>query len=324
MKHKPRNRQSLMRARPFGFSSFARSIVAAASSKKVRKSIKNSKNQVKQGPRNHGNGGKNLSWRNKTINSDSDDEEEFQEVQADFAFFDPKASDFHGVKILLQTFLDNKEWDLSGFVDLIMEQTTVGTVVKIENDEDESIYAVASALNLDRYKKYECIRELKDFLLNACREESVLSSLRSILEEQAKEVGLLVSRRVVNLPPQLLPPLYDSLFDEVSWATEDEPTDELRNYYRFKHYLVISKVHVYKHSNRRSGPSSNPREAIIYVKPEDEIFHELSSWSFNFPMHSQQVTDKEFKDYCMMGLVMAVEVGKIPTFREQLHSLIIN
>ena len=40
--------------------------------------------------------------------------------------------------------------------------------------------------------------------------------------EQANDVGLLVSQRVVNLPPQLLPPLYDALFDEVSWATEDE------------------------------------------------------------------------------------------------------
>ena len=40
--------------------------------------------------------------------------------------------------------------------------------------------------------------------------------------EQANDVGLLVSQRVVNLPPQLLPPLHDALFDEVSWATEDE------------------------------------------------------------------------------------------------------
>lgn len=40
--------------------------------------------------------------------------------------------------------------------------------------------------------------------------------------ELTKDVGLLVSQRVVNLPPQLLPPLYDALFDEVEWATEDE------------------------------------------------------------------------------------------------------
>jgi protein BCP1 len=64
--------------------------------------------------------------------------------------------------------------------------------------------------------------EFKEFLLKACQGEDVVDDLRSVLGEQAQNVGLLVSQRVVNLPPQLLPPLYDALFDEVSWATEDE------------------------------------------------------------------------------------------------------
>lgn len=73
-------------------------------------------------------------------------------VQADFAFFDPKSDDFHGVKTLLQSYLDDTEWDLSGFVDIILAQTTVGTVIKIEDDEDEGLFAVLTALNLGRYK----------------------------------------------------------------------------------------------------------------------------------------------------------------------------
>lgn len=56
------------------------------------------------------------------------------------------------MKVLLKTYLDDKQWDLSGFVDLILGQTTVGTVIKIEDDEDNGVYAVASALNLGRYK----------------------------------------------------------------------------------------------------------------------------------------------------------------------------
>lgn len=75
-----------------------------------------------------------------------------EDVQADFEFFDPKPTDFNGVKILLQNYLDDKEWDLSSFVDLILEQTTVGTVVKVADDEDESVFAVVTALNLARYK----------------------------------------------------------------------------------------------------------------------------------------------------------------------------
>ena len=73
-------------------------------------------------------------------------------VKADFAFFDPKPDDFHGVKTLLQSYLDNKQWDLSGFIDMILGQTTVGTVVKLEDDEENGIFSVTTALNLGRYK----------------------------------------------------------------------------------------------------------------------------------------------------------------------------
>lgn len=87
------------------------------------------------------------------------------EIQADFAFFDPKPNDFHGVKTLLQTYLDNKQWDLSGFVDLILGQTTVGTVVKIEGDEDDGVFSLMSALNLQRYKASNLFLNLGLYLL---------------------------------------------------------------------------------------------------------------------------------------------------------------
>lgn len=53
---------------------------------------------------------------------------------------------------MLQNYLYNEEWDLSDFVELILEQTTVGTVVKIEDDEDEGIFALVTALNFYRYR----------------------------------------------------------------------------------------------------------------------------------------------------------------------------
>jgi protein BCP1 len=93
-------------------------------------------------------------------------------VQADFAFFDPKPSDFHGVRLLFKTYLDSKPWDLTGFVDLTLAQTTVGTVVKLADDDDEEgegegngvekansstnnddddLFGLISVLNLGRY-----------------------------------------------------------------------------------------------------------------------------------------------------------------------------
>lgn len=298
--------------------------MALASVYKVKRQIQNSKTSRKVSPISSGKEFENFPMDDKSKQPESSDDEEFEGVvQADFAFFDPKPDDFHGVKVLLKTYLDDKQWDLSGFVDLILGQTTVGTVIKIEEDEDDGVYAVATALNFGRYKDYKCIMELKEFLLKVCQEERILHELRSILGEQAHDVGLLISQRVANLPPQLLPPLYDALFDEVSWATEDEPTEDLRNSFCFKSYLFVSKIYKHKNADQKQAlMSSSTDEAMIYVKLEDEFFHKHSSWSFTFPLRTQQLAAHELKNYRLMGLVMAVEATEVSTFREQLRCLI--
>ncbi|KAL9166632.1 hypothetical protein ABFS82_05G042700 [Erythranthe guttata] len=309
------------RHHPLTFTPFARSM-AMTSCKKAKQDIKEINLQIEDSPSSSVNRLLN-NGKDKTKQSESSDSEDLEGVvQADFAFFDPKNSDFHGVKVLLQTYLDNKQWGLSGFVDLILGQPTVGTVVKIEDDEDEGVYSVVSALNLGRYTDSKCIIELKDYLLKVCRDMDIIPQLKSLIGERAKDVGLIVSQRVVNLPPQLLPPLYDSLFDEVNWATEDEPTEELRSSFRFKFYLIISKIYKHKNAVGDKGTTKNGDENVIYIKPEDELFLEFCSWSFSFPLHAQQVTTDELKNYRPMGLVMAIEASKISIFRQQMHSLI--
>ncbi|GAV63433.1 BCIP domain-containing protein [Cephalotus follicularis] len=303
---------------PLTFSPFARSVAHVAASYMA-------KHQLQRNPPQNA---ADYRFIDNTLNEKneefvSSEEEEFEGVvQADFAFFDPKSDDFHGVKMLMQSYLDNKQWDLSGFVDLILAQTSVGTVVKIEGEEDEGLFSVISALNLGRYKDHKCIMELKEFLLKVCQEKDVINHFRSLLGEQAHNVGLLVSQRVMNLPSQLLPPLYDALFDEVSWATEDEPTEERKRSFSFKSYILISKIYKPKNITQRRRLSSDNEEAIIYTKPEDEIFHQLSSCSFSFALHTQQTSTHELKDYRLMGLVMVVEADKISSFQSQLHSLI--
>ncbi|KAG5121987.1 hypothetical protein JHK84_040327 [Glycine max] len=115
-------------------------------------------------------------------------------VQADFSFFDPKPNDFLVAKTLLQTYLDDQEWDLIAFVDLILAQTTVGSVVKIEDDDDEGLF------------EHKCIATVKDFLLLKARrqEKGVDDRLRLLLGEQARDVGLLEIRRVS-------PPTFENL-----------------------------------------------------------------------------------------------------------------
>ncbi|XP_021290290.1 protein BCCIP homolog isoform X2 [Herrania umbratica] len=316
MRRKPTRHHGLLPVLPLTFSPFARSVARAATAYLVRHLMLDVKRQST------GDEIKNKLEKIDRLSESSDDEDFNGVIQADFAFFDPKPDDFHGVKTLLQSYLDNKQWDLSGFIDLITGQPTVGTVVKLEDDEDNGVFSVLTALNLGRYKDHKCITEIKEFLLNICHEKDKIGNLRSLLGDKAQDVGLLVSQRVVNLPPELLPHLYDALFDEVSWATEDEPTEELRDSFRFKFYVLVTKIYKQKNHHRKRSSSADKNEEVIYIKPEDEIFHKLSMWSFLFPLQTQQVATHELKNYQLTGIVMAIEAKNVSLFRQQLHTLI--
>ncbi|KAK1305506.1 hypothetical protein QJS10_CPA10g01360 [Acorus calamus] len=320
MSPRPKKRRCGTNQALLGFSPFARSLSRCTAAPKYPQNIAATSDSLAK----------------NDDHSDEEEEEVLEEhimVQADFEFFDPKPSDFHGVKILLRTYLDDTEWDLSGFVDLILGQKTVGTVVKIgggdgsdddgDNEDDDGLFSVVTALNFSRYKEQRCIKDVKEFLLKVCHDKDLKSQLKSLLEEQVSDVGLLVSQRVVNLPPQLLPPLYDALFDEVSWATEDEPTQELRDSFRFKFYLIVTTIYMNKHAGRQKGAlKGNADEPIIYNKEEDEIFHKLCLWSFTFPLHTQPLATNESRNYKQMGLIMVIKAENVSAFREELKSLL--
>ncbi|CAJ1967022.1 unnamed protein product [Sphenostylis stenocarpa] len=326
---RPKRRRQRLKSWPIAFSPFARSLARMTSLSTPKRHPQNPnptlpprKPQSSQSSHHHFDGVVQED-SSKREQSETSDEDFDGVIQADFSFFDPKPDDFHGVKTLLQTYLDNEEWDLSAFVDLILGQTTVGTVVKIEDDEDEGIFAIVTALNLYRYREHRCIVTLMNFLLHKVRQgRDVADKLRLLLGEQARDVALLLSQRMVNLPPQLLPPLYEALFDEVLWATEDEPTEELRNSFKFKHYIILSKIYMLKNAEQKTKRNNDSDEGIIYLKLEDEIFHKLSSWSFCFPLQTQQLAPHELKNYRSTGLIMAVGADKIPKFRQELASLI--
>ncbi len=57
--------------------------------------------------------------------ADSDAEEaDGETVTVDFEFFDPQEIDFHGLKALLQTYLDGEAYSCSELVDAIIQQVS--------------------------------------------------------------------------------------------------------------------------------------------------------------------------------------------------------
>eukprot|EP00958_Prasinococcus_capsulatus_P024800 scaffold3944_cov361-Prasinococcus_capsulatus_cf.AAC.6 len=59
-----------------------------------------------------------------------------------------------------------------------------------------------------------------------------------------EQLGLLLSERLLNIPYELVPPLYDALFDEVAQAGREEMlVPDNKRSFSFKYYLVMSSIY---------------------------------------------------------------------------------
>ncbi len=89
----------------------------------------------------------------------------------------------------------------------------------------------------------------------------------------------MISERLINCPPQLASPLQHALFDEeIPWATEDEPSEELRNSFKFERFLFVSRVYQDNlEAPKPSGPGD--RKGKKKKVPSTQHQHE---WSTRF------------------------------------------
>lgn len=98
----------------------------------------------------------------------------------------------------------------------------------------------------------------------------------------------MLTERLINIPSEVVPPMYKMLLEEISWAIEEkEPYD-------FTHYLIISKI--YREvasaldeedtpkSKKHKKASKKDSSEVFYFHPEDEILrkHAVGSGSFEY------------------------------------------
>uniref|UniRef100_A0A4W5LGK6 BRCA2 and CDKN1A interacting protein n=1 Tax=Hucho hucho TaxID=62062 RepID=A0A4W5LGK6_9TELE len=85
-----------------------------------------------------------------------------------------------------------------------------------EEDEDpaDEVFGFISMLNLTERKGVQCVEEVKDLILGQCEKScphSVTDDLEKVLNDTSKPVGLLLSERFINVPPQIALPLHKQL-----------------------------------------------------------------------------------------------------------------
>jgi protein BCP1 len=229
-------------------------------------------------------------------------------VEFEWFNFEPEI-DFHGTKSLLRQLfdVDSSLQDISGLADLILSQPTIGSTVKVDGKETDP-YAMLTVLNLQEHQGKKPAADLKKYLVDKAQAtESLSSKLPALLESTDKKqvVGVILSERLINMPSEIAPPMYNMLIDEIEAAVEDKEP------YEFTHYLILSKTYSEVESTlqveeeqRRAKKGKQDASAVFYFHPEDEVLHKyaLAHGSYNFTKHDENVADSK-RAFQEMGVV---------------------
>ncbi|KAK1139718.1 Mss4p nuclear export [Aspergillus melleus] len=256
-----------------------------------------------------------------TVGGDESDED-IDMVNVEFEWFDPQpAVDFHGLKNLLRQLFDNDAqiFDMSALSDLILSQPLLGSTVKVDGNESDP-YAFLSVLNLQEHKDTPVIKDLTTYLHRKASTNPSLAPLATLLSQTPPPpIGLILTERLINMPSEVVPPMYTMLQEEIAWALEEKEP------YNFSHYLIVSKTYEEVESKldmEDSRPQKKKKKAgeaeRFFFHPEDEVLerHALCSGSIDYThKHDDGHSDSKraFQELGIRtkGSLMLIEGGKL-------------
>ncbi|XP_010356094.1 BRCA2 and CDKN1A-interacting protein isoform X1 [Rhinopithecus roxellana] len=204
-----------------------------------------------------------------------------EEVNIEFEAYSLSDNDYDGIKKLLQQLFLKAPVNTAELTDLLIQQNHIGSVIKQTDvsedsdddmDEDE-VFGFISLLNLTERKGTQCAEQIQELILSFCEkncEKSMVEKLDKFLNDTTKPVGLLLSERFINIPPQIALPMYQQLQKELAEAHRtNKPCGKC--YF----YLLISKTFVEAGKNNSKKKLSNRKKtALMFANAEEEFFYE--------------------------------------------------
>lgn len=114
------------------------------------------------------------------------------------------------------------------------------------------------------------------------KRNTALSDLDGLVQNSTSaRVGLVLTERLVNIPSEVVPPMYKMLLEEISWAIEEKEP------YNFTHYLILSKTYreIASTLDEDDTPKSKKQKKagkkgsseVFYFHPEDEVLERHAS-----------------------------------------------
>merc|ERR1712241_385670 len=180
----------------------------------------------------------------------------------------PEERDLPGViSLLKQCFRGSEEVNLGALAQYVLKQRSVGSVVTQspsdstdDEDDDElggtdgEVFGLATIIRLKGTEVSDMIVRHMSKSVAATDRRGQLSNLLTALDS---DIGLIISERIINMPPQISVPLYQTLSNEVKKAKAKNLP------FNFTHYAIISKV--------LTAPEAG-QAGIMYSNAEEEVF----------------------------------------------------
>ncbi|XP_040847878.1 BRCA2 and CDKN1A-interacting protein isoform X1 [Ochotona curzoniae] len=237
--------------------------------------------------------------------SDEDEEEDDeaigQEVSVDFEAYCISDMDYDGIKKLLHQLFLKAPVNTAELASVLIQQNHIGSVIKQTDvsedsdddmDEDE-IFGFISLLNLTERKGTPCAEQIKELVLSLCEkncDKSVATQLAELLKDPSKPVGLLLSERFINVPPQIALPMHQQLQKELAEAHKAKKPCGKCSF-----YLLISKTFVETgQSDSKKKRSNQNKEELMFANAEEEFFYEKAIIKFSYSV-------QEDSDTCLGG-----------------------
>ncbi|RMC11261.1 hypothetical protein DUI87_11379 [Hirundo rustica rustica] len=239
-----------------------------------------------------------LSGSESSACSDSDEPID-EEVNIEFEAHSISDNDYNGIKKLLQQLFLKAPVNTAELTDLLIQQNHIGSIIKQaevqedssdDEEDDDEVFGFISCLNLTERKGTQCAEQIKELLLSRCEqscEQRVVEQLSKLLNDSTKPVGLILSERFINVPPQIALPMHQQLQKELAEAQRtNKPCGKCH------YYLLISKTftEATKSSSKRKEGRNQPKEELMFANAEEEFFHEKALLKFNYSVQEESDT----------------------------------
>ncbi|KAG8835785.1 Mss4p nuclear export [Serendipita sp. 399] len=262
---------------------------------------------------------------------DSDSGTDISIVDVDFDFCDFKPEvDYIAIKRLLQQLFhtDASLFDLGSIADLILSQDDVGSTIKTDGPDGDPL-AFLAVINIQETKRNTSFASLLSYLLSKISADVHFHrQVTEILSSSVMSLGLIIGERVYNMPPQVMPPLYKMLKDEIDWAIEAGKP------YRFSHLLILSRAwkstaEEGDDAETKSPPtkrhkgdqkSQNLVPNVNSFHPEDACIQKVAIHTLDFDFSHQEPRTKETFGEDIIGRVMLITESKLNAITQDMAS----